>query len=154
MLAAALEQVLDRLQRLVRDRDQEVGADEEVELARAEPLGGAVEDRQVQDAEQVLVVDVDLRPLVAREDVLEVERVEVEVLLQPGALQRSGVLDVDPAQAAPLDLLDPRGLGLSDLGRRDEPAATRAPQAWFREVRHLPLPSSRHGARIEITRVG
>src|SRR4051794_9350510 len=103
--AAALEEVLDRLQRLVRDRDEEVGADEEIELARAEALGGAVEDGQVQDAEQVVVVDVDLRPLVAREDVLEVEGMEVEVLLEPGALQRPRVLDVDPAEAAPLDLL-------------------------------------------------
>ena len=35
--AAALEQVLDRLQRLVGERDDEVGADEEVELARVQP---------------------------------------------------------------------------------------------------------------------
>src|SRR6201996_3308071 len=144
-LAAALEQVLDRLQRLVRDRDEEVGADEEVELTGAEPLGGTVEDREVQDAEQVLVVDVDLRPLVAREDVLEVERVEVEVLLEPGALKGTRMLDVDPTKATPLDLLDPRCLGLNDLGRSDEPAATTASQPWFREVRHPPLPSTRHG---------
>jgi len=53
----------------------------------------------VQDDEQVVVVDVDLRPLVAREDVLEVEGVELEVLFQPGALERASLLDVDPAQA-------------------------------------------------------
>ena len=87
--AAALEQVLDRLQRLVGDRDHVAGADEEVELAGAEAAGGAVEDREVEDDEQVVVVDVDLRPLVAREDVLEVEGVEVEVLLEPGALERA-----------------------------------------------------------------
>src|SRR6201992_1713616 len=144
-LPAALEQVLDRLQRLVGDRDEEVGADEEVELARAEPLRRAVEDGQVEDAEQVLVVDVDLRPLIAGENILEVERVEVEVLLEPGALQGPRMLDVHPAQTAPLDLLDPRCLRLSDLGRREQFAATGPPQPWFREVRHPPLPSTRHG---------
>ena len=104
--AAALEQVLDRLQRLVRDRDQVVGADEEVELAGAEAPRRRVEDREVEDDEQVVVVDVDLRPLVAREHVLEVEGVEVEVLLEPGALERARALDVDPAQAGGVDLLD------------------------------------------------
>ena len=85
---------------------------------------GAVEDREVEDDEEVVVVDVDLRPLVAREHVLEVEGVEVEVLLQPGALERAGVLDVDPAQAGGVDLLDVRGLRLSGGGgrRRDRRA--------------------------------
>ena len=120
MAAAALEQVLDRLQRLVRDRDHVAGADEEVELAGAEPAGGAVEDGEVEDDEEVVVVDVDLRPLVAGEDVLEVERVEVEVLLEPGALQRARVLDVDPAQAGSVDLLDVGGLWLSRSSGDDE----------------------------------
>src|SRR5262249_51928679 len=73
----ALEQALDRLQRMVRDRDHVVGPDEDVELAGAQAPRGAVEDRKVEDDEEVLVVDVDLRPLVAGEDVLEVEGVEV-----------------------------------------------------------------------------
>ena len=77
----------------------------------------AVEDREVEDDEEVVVVDVDLRPLVAREDVLEVEGVEVEVLLEPGALERAGALDVDPAQAGGVDLLDVRGLRLSAARR-------------------------------------
>ena len=85
--AAALEQVLDRLQRLVRQRDDEVGADEQVQLARVQAPDLLVEDREVQDDEQVVRVLVDLRPLVAGHDVLEVERVEVEVLGQPGALE-------------------------------------------------------------------
>ena len=72
-----------------------------------------VEDREVQDDEEVVVVLVDLRALVAREDVLVVERVELEVLLEPGALGGAGALDVDPAQAAPLDDLD-LGLGASE----------------------------------------
>ena len=101
--AAALEQVLDRLQRHVRQRDEEVGPDEHVELARVQPPDLLVEHREVQDDEQVVVVLVDLRPLVARQDVLVVERVELEVLLEPGAVERAGALDVDPAQAAVLD---------------------------------------------------
>ena len=111
--AAALEQVLDRRQRRVGQRDQEVGADEDVELGRVEPPDRLVEHREVQDDEQVLGVLVDLRPLVARQDVLVVERVEVEVLLEPGAVDRRRALDVDPAQTVVLDDLDV-GLG----GRR------------------------------------
>jgi len=41
-----------------------------------------------------------------RAHVLEVERMEVELLLEPGLVDRSRVLDVDPAQAAVLDDLD------------------------------------------------
>src|SRR3712207_7942612 len=51
-----------------------------------------------QDDEQVVLVLVDLRPLVAREDVFVVERVEVEVLLEPGAIGSSRALDVDPPE--------------------------------------------------------
>ena len=75
------------------------GPDEEVELARVQPPDLLVEDREVQDDEQVVGVLVDLRPLVARHDVLEVERVEVEVLGEPGALEHRRLLDVQPAQA-------------------------------------------------------
>ena len=92
-------------------RDQEVGPDEDVELGRVEAPDRLVEDREVQDDEQVVVVLVDLRPLVARADVLVVERVEVEVLLEPGPVDRRGALDVDPAQAAVLDDLDARLVG-------------------------------------------
>ena len=41
------------------------GPYEDVELAGVEPACGGVEDRKLQDDEQVVVVDVDLRPLVA-----------------------------------------------------------------------------------------
>jgi hypothetical protein len=68
----------------------------------------------VQHDEQVVVVLVDLRALVARADVLVVEGMEVEVLLQPGLLERARALDVDPAQAGGLDDLDAR---LGALGR-------------------------------------
>jgi hypothetical protein len=46
--------------------------------------------REVQHDEQVVVVLVDLRALVARADVLVVERVELEVLLEPRAVDRRG----------------------------------------------------------------
>src|SRR5215216_3792889 len=64
LLAAALEEVLDGLQRLVRDGDQEARSDEQVELAGPESPGGRIEDRELEDDEEVVVVDVDLRPLV------------------------------------------------------------------------------------------
>ena len=122
--AAALEQVLDRRDRLVRQRDQVVGPDEDVELGRVQPPDRLVEHREVQDDEQVVVVLVDLRALVAREDVLVVERVEVEVLLQPGPVDRPRPLDVDPAQAVGLDDLDV-GLGLRRSRARNRPARER-----------------------------
>jgi hypothetical protein len=106
--ATALEQVLDRRDRRVRQRDQEVGPDEDVELGRVQPADGLVEDREVQDDEQVVLVLVDLRALVAREDVLVVERVELEALLQPRAVDLARALDVDPAEAGGLDDLDAR----------------------------------------------
>ena len=104
--AAALEQVLERLDRLVGQRDQEVGADEQVQLGGVQPRDRLVVAREVQDAEQVVVVLVDLRALVAREDVLVVERVELEPLLEPGAIDLARPLDVDPAEAGGLDDLD------------------------------------------------
>ena len=68
--------------------------------------------REVQDDEQVVVVLVDLRALVAREDVLVVERMELEALLEPRLVDRPRALDVDPAQAGRLDDLDARLVAL------------------------------------------
>ena len=76
--------------RLVGQRDDEVGTDEDVELGGVEAAEALVVAREVQDDEQVVVVLVDLRALVAAADVLVVERVEVEVLLQPRAVARRG----------------------------------------------------------------
>jgi len=118
-LAAALEEVLDRLERGVRDRDDEVTPYEQVELACIEPADGTVEDGEVKDDEEVVRVLVDLRPLIARENILEIKRVEVEVLGEPGGLELTRALDVDPAKAAAVDYLDARAaLGLID--RRGE----------------------------------
>ena len=133
--AAALEQVLDRGDGRVRQRDQEVRPDEDVELGRVQAADRLVEHREVQDDEQVVVVLVDLRALVAREDVLVVERVEVEVLLEPGAVDRPRALDVQPAQAFELDDLDV-GLGGRCEVRGVSPRACGTPETGLREARH------------------
>src|SRR5881397_72666 len=106
---AALEDVLQRVELLVGQRDDVVRTDEDVELGRVQPPDGLVVLREVQDDEQVVLVLVDLRALVAREDVLVVEGMEVEVLLEPDAVDRPRALDVDPAQAVGLDGLDVGG---------------------------------------------
>ena len=117
--AAALEEVLERLDRLVGHRDEEVGADEDVDLGRVEAVDALVVDREVQDDEQVALVLVDLRALVAREDVLVVERVEVEVLFQPRAVGLPRALDVDPARGPSASTISTFGtFGLRRRARR------------------------------------
>ena len=119
----AVEQVGDRLQVLVGQRDQVVGADEDVDLGGVQARDGLVVAREVQHDEHVVVVLVDLRALVAREDVLVVERVEVEALLEPGLVGRPRALDVDPAQPRRLDDL---GAGLLALRRGRDRLRARA----------------------------
>src|SRR5215207_9933767 len=104
----------------------------------------------MEDDEQVVVVDVDLRALVARDHVLEVEGVEVEVLLEPGLFENPGPGDLHPAEALRGDLRDPWSLRLSG-SRGDELAGAGPAQSGAREVRHLqdlscsslPIPSVR-----------
>src|SRR5256885_5030697 len=134
--AAALEQVVDGLQWLVRQRDHEVAADEQVQLGRVEPSHVLVEAREVEHDEQVAVVLVDLGALVAREDVLVIQRVEVEVLLQPGAIAGPGPLDVDPAQAVGLDGLDVGGLRLGRAGWDVGAGTDRSTKAGLGQARH------------------
>ena len=121
---------------LVGERDQVVGPDEDVDLGRVEARDRLVVAREVQDDEQVVVVLVDLRALVARVDVLVVERVEVEALLEPGLVGGTRALDVDPAQPGRLDDL---GAGLLGL-RRGGVGAARARAAptdpGLGQVRH------------------
>ena len=83
MSVAALEEPRDRPQLDRRQRDEVVGPDEDVELARVQPADAGVVDGEVEDGEEVaaglvLGVDVDLRPLAPREDVLDVEGVPAE----------------------------------------------------------------------------
>jgi hypothetical protein len=51
--------------------------------------------------------------------------VKLEVLFQPGGLERGRPLDVDPAQTGSLDRLD-LGLALAGLSRRGELGAALA----------------------------
>ena len=113
LLAVALEHRRQGRQRDVRERDQVVGAQEEVELGGQDAPRVLVEQREVQNDEDVVVVLVELRALVARVDVLVVERVEVEMLLEPVAIGAARRLDVDPAQPGRLD-----DVGRSDVQRQ------------------------------------
>ncbi len=133
--AGALEQRRERNDLLVRQRDDVVGPDEDVELGRVQPPGLLVEAGELHDEEEVLVVLVDLGPLVVARDVLEVELVEVELLCQPDPVGESGLVDVDPAQPRGLDDLGP-GLAMELLvGRRLRHRPARA-----EEARHPPSP--------------
>jgi hypothetical protein len=96
---AALEepahgQELDR-----RQRDEVALAEEEVELGRVQPLDGLVVEREVEDAEDVVGVLVDLRPLALRVDVLDVERMPAEPLRELGGDLLVGTVEVDPDEA-------------------------------------------------------
>jgi len=113
VVAAAVEEPRDRLQLDGGERDEVVGPDEDVELARVQPADALVEDGKVQDGEQVaarlvLGVDVDLRPLTAREDVLDVEWVPAEAVGQHLSLPVGGSLEMDPGEPVLVELSDLR----------------------------------------------
>jgi hypothetical protein len=59
---------------------------------------------------------------------------ELEVLLEPALLERTGALDVDPAQALVLDDLDV-GLSRCLCGVPVDPRA-RTPKPWLWKIRH------------------
>ena len=82
VVLAAPEEARDGQELAVRDRDEVVVPDEEVELGRVQPLDALVVRGEVEDAEEVAVVlvVVDLRPLALRDDVLDVERMPAEAL--------------------------------------------------------------------------
>src|SRR5207302_1022756 len=82
VLLAAPEEPRDGEQLDRREGDEVVGPEEEVELARVQPLDRLVVDREVQDGEEVAVVRVlvDLRALALGEDVLDVERMPAEAV--------------------------------------------------------------------------
>jgi len=91
--AAAVEEAGDRLQLDGGEGDEIVGPDEGVELARVQPADAGVEDREVEDGEQVaaglaLGVDVDLRTLAPREHVLDVEGMPAEAVCELLVLPR------------------------------------------------------------------
>ena len=60
---------------------------------------GLVVERKVEDAEQVVGVLVDLRPLALGENVLDVEGVPTEVLGELRGYLRVGSVEMDPGQS-------------------------------------------------------
>src|SRR5205823_342891 len=135
-LVCAAEEQRHRAKLDRRQRDEVVRSEEDVELAGVEPADRLVVDGEVENREQValalfLGVDVDLRPLTAREDVLDVEGVPAEA---PGELVRLLVarsLEVDPGQVGAVELSEPRPL--CDLGHAGGANATRTDA---RQARH------------------
>ena len=124
VLLAAIEEARDRKERHVRERDDVVLGEEDVELGRVQPLDRLVVDRKVEDGEEVLRVLVDLRPLPPRENVLDVERVPAEAL---GELVRGvGIraVEVDPRQSAGGEL---ERAAFSDRAGRDRAGARPRP---------------------------
>ncbi len=109
-------------------------ADEDVELGGVQALDGLVVDREVEDAEEVLGVLVDLRPLALREDVLEVERVPAEALGQGGRFLRAGIVEVDPGQAVRVELGNAPLRACAGVPRlRARSRALDAGKAWHRD---------------------
>ncbi len=84
-------------------RDQVVGTHEEIELGGQDPSRLLLVHREVQHDEHVFVVLVQLRAVVPGVDVLVVERMELEVGLEPVPIRKPWCLDVDPADAGRLD---------------------------------------------------
>ena len=114
---AACEQPRDGQQLAVRDRDEVVLPDEQVELGGVEPLDRLVVDGEVEDREEValLVVVVDLRTLALRDDVLDVERMPAEALGERRRRLHVGGDDVDPGETASAELADERAGPCDDL---------------------------------------
>ena len=109
VLLHAVEEARDREQLDVRDRDEVVRAEEEVELAGVQALDVLVVRGKVEDAEEVAVIEVvvDLRPLALRQDVFHVERMPAETLAQ--SVDRLGIdgwVEMDPGEAVGAELSD------------------------------------------------
>ena len=111
----------DRPQLDRRQRDEVVRADEDVELAGVEPADRRVVDREVENGEEVAArgacrpgVDVDLRPLAAREDVLDVERVPAEAAREQLRLLGRRAEEMDPGDAAGAEAQRGAGARLDD----------------------------------------
>ena len=142
-LAVALEHRGQRRQVLVGQRDQVVRADEQVELGGQEASARLVEDREVENDEQVVVVGVELGALVARRDVLDVQRVEPELSLQPLAFVLAGRSRYSQRTPARADLV-----GVDLFSRRtdgDVDGAARPQSRSLQQVRHLEGPRSAWG---------
>ena len=136
---------------LVRQRDQVVRTHEQVNLRGEETTAGLVEDREVENDEQVVVVGIQLWPLVARGDILDRQRVEAELALQPLTVRLARALQVQPADAGRGDDIRPGCLsrcGGRSRGRAGRPPdATQRPERQVRHLEVLPFPSADRSAR-------
>ena len=135
VLLAPREETGDWVQLAVRDRDDVVVPDEDVELGGVQPLDGLVVDGEVEDREEVtlVLVVVDLRALTLRDDVLHVQWMPAEALGELLGGRDVGRDDMSPGQSV--------GRELGDAGFRaceDFPVARAGPrsldprQAWHR----------------------
>src|SRR2546423_1307327 len=103
---AAAEESRERQQLDRGERHEVVGADEDVELGRVQPLDRAVVDREVEDAEEVALVGVvvDLRALALRHHVLDVERVPAKAVGQLLRVRQGRRVEMDPGEAGGAEL--------------------------------------------------
>ncbi len=122
-LVNAVLQRLELRRRLLVNRDQVVGAHEEVMLAQDDVVVAPFGDEE--DREVVVRVLVDLGPLVLVLDVLDGQRVELEDVLEQVVVGLVGGLDVQPEAGlvrlveAFRDVLDPGGRRLPGRGEKD-----------------------------------
>jgi hypothetical protein len=130
----------------VRECDQEVGPDEDVELGRVQALHRLVVEREVEDDEEVVGVLVDLRPLPLGEDVFDVELVEAEALRQHGCLRRAGLVDLEPGEPVSGELGDARFCAFGYLARRaagpSPDTGQGRPWHWYSEGRPSASPNT------------
>src|SRR5919106_299294 len=142
---AAPEEVRDRQELGVRQRDEEVRAEEDVELGRVQALDALVVEGEVEDDEEIVRVLVDLRSLALGEDVFDVELVEAEATGEDFRLEDAGAVDVHPGEPVSGELGDPRLDALGDVPRRaggsSAPnAGQRGPGHWYSEGRRPASP--------------
>ena len=114
----------DRQELDVRQRDQEVRAEEDIQFGGVESLDALVVEREVEDDEDVGLVLVDLRPLALREDVLHVQLVKAEALGEKRGFERARLVYVDPGEAVTCKLGDARLDALDDVARGSAGAST------------------------------
>ncbi len=88
----------ERVERAVADRDDEVVADEDHDLAGLDVRRRVDVAQRLEDDEEGVVVALDLGPLPAGEDVLDGERVELELLVDHVELGLVRVVEADPEE--------------------------------------------------------
>jgi hypothetical protein len=92
----ALADVAEGAGRLVADRDHELGAEEQHDLAELDGLVGLDVAGRLEDHEQGVVVDLQLGSLVGVDGVLDGQLVQVELAPHRRELGRVGLVQADP----------------------------------------------------------